>query len=44
MPADGGKRDPGERGLALRGLLRCFADVCKAVAYAHARGVLRRDS
>jgi serine/threonine protein kinase/predicted negative regulator of RcsB-dependent stress response len=41
--ADGAKRDPGERGLALRGLLRRFIDVCNAVAYAHARGVLHRD-
>jgi serine/threonine protein kinase len=41
--ADGPRRDPGERGLALRGLLRRFVDVCNAVAYAHARGVLHRD-
>jgi serine/threonine-protein kinase len=41
--ADGPGRDPGERGLALRGLLRRFIDVCNAIAYAHARGVLHRD-
>jgi serine/threonine-protein kinase len=41
--AEGPQRDPGERGLALRGLLRRFVDVCNAVAYAHARGVLHRD-
>jgi serine/threonine-protein kinase len=36
-------RDPGERALALRGLLGRFVDVCNAVAYAHSRGVLHRD-
>jgi len=37
------RRDPGERLLALRGLLGRFLDVCDAVAYAHGRGVLHRD-
>jgi WD40 repeat protein/tRNA A-37 threonylcarbamoyl transferase component Bud32 len=41
--ADEGPRDPGERTLALRQLLRRFVDVCNAVAYAHSRGVLHRD-
>jgi serine/threonine-protein kinase len=40
---DGPTRDPGERALALRGLLRRFVDVCNAVAYAHSRGVIHRD-
>src|SRR5437868_11456112 len=41
--AEGPTRDPGERALALRGLLRRFVDVCNAVAYAHSRGVIHRD-
>jgi serine/threonine-protein kinase len=41
--ADGPRRDPGERGLALRGLLRRFVDVCNAIEYAHSRGVPHRD-
>src|SRR5262249_31401187 len=41
--AEGPARDPGERALALRGLLRRFVDVCQAVAYAHSRGVIHRD-
>ena len=35
--------DPGRRSLELRGLLRCFTDVCNAIEYAHSRGVLHRD-
>jgi tetratricopeptide (TPR) repeat protein/tRNA A-37 threonylcarbamoyl transferase component Bud32 len=41
--ADAPSRDPGERSLALRELLRRFIDVCNAVAYAHSKGVLHRD-
>ncbi len=36
-------RDPGQRSLELRQLLRRFTDVCNAIEYAHARGVLHRD-
>jgi len=41
--AEGPDRDPGERTLEFRKLLRRFQDVCNAVAYAHSRGVLHRD-
>jgi eukaryotic-like serine/threonine-protein kinase len=37
------KNDPGRRSLELRQLLKRFTDVCNAVGYAHARGVLHRD-
>ncbi len=37
------KTNPGRRSLELRKLLRRFMDVCNAIEYAHARGVLHRD-
>ena len=41
--ADGTDRDPGERTIELRKLLRRFIDVCNAIEYAHSRGVIHRD-
>ena len=41
--AESPARDPGERSLAFRQLLRRFVDVCNAIAYAHSRGVVHRD-
>jgi serine/threonine-protein kinase len=41
--ADQAGREPGERAVALRGLLARFVAVCDTIAYAHARGVLHRD-
>jgi serine/threonine protein kinase len=40
---DGANRDPHERALELRGLLGRLIDVCQAMRYAHARGILHRD-
>lgn len=37
------KRDVARKSLELRKLLRRFLDVCNALEYAHARGVLHRD-
>jgi eukaryotic-like serine/threonine-protein kinase len=41
--ADVPGRDPGERQLALQGLLRAFLATCQTIAYAHSRGVIYRD-
>src|SRR5262245_56334341 len=41
--ADKAHRNPSERSLAFRNLLRRFVDVCNSVAYAHSRGVVHRD-
>ena len=42
-PTRRSSRYPGRRSLELRKLLRRFIDVCNAIEYAHARGVLHRD-
>ena len=41
--ADKPGRDPGERTLALRGLLNQFIAACNAIAFAHTRGIIHRD-
>jgi eukaryotic-like serine/threonine-protein kinase len=41
--ADKAERDPRERALALRQLLKRFVDVCNTIAFAHNRGILHRD-
>jgi Flp pilus assembly protein TadD len=41
--AERSDRDPGERRIALRGLLSRFVAVCQTVAYAHSRGIVHRD-
>jgi serine/threonine-protein kinase len=37
------RRDPGRRGLRLRGLLQQFVTACNTVAYAHDQRVIHRD-
>lgn len=41
--ADKPGRDPRERSLAMRQLLRRFVDVCNTIGFAHAKGFLHRD-
>lgn len=41
--ADKPERDPQERALAMRKLLKRFVDVCNTIAFAHSRGILHRD-
>ncbi|WP_165219931.1 serine/threonine-protein kinase [Aquisphaera insulae] len=40
---DGGPRSPAERNRALRRLLGQFVAACRAIDYAHSRGVIHRD-
>ncbi len=41
--ADKPGRDPRERALAQRQLLKRFVDVCNTIAFSHSRGILHRD-
>ncbi len=41
--ASGSARQPGDREIGFRRLLRSLIDACNAVAYAHSRGVVHRD-
>ncbi len=37
------RKNPSQRSLVLRMILRRFTDVCNAIEYAHSRGILHRD-